>query len=39
MVGNVIGIVTQAYFDGSALSVDACIEEAARTILARLHRD
>jgi len=37
MVGAVIGIVTQVYFDEGSLEVEACLDEAARMILAGLH--
>jgi AcrR family transcriptional regulator len=36
MVSLVIGIATQHYFEPGAIDVDAAIEEATRTILARL---
>lgn len=36
MVGTVLGIVVQAAFDPPAVDVDALIEEATRTLMARL---
>jgi AcrR family transcriptional regulator len=36
LVGVVLGIATQHYFDPGAIDVDAAIEEAARAIIARL---
>ncbi|MBI5497417.1 MAG: TetR family transcriptional regulator C-terminal domain-containing protein [Deltaproteobacteria bacterium] len=36
VVGAVIGIVTQAYFDPGAVDVEACVDEAARALRARL---
>jgi AcrR family transcriptional regulator len=38
LVGLVIGIATQHYFDPGAIDVDEAIEEATRTVLARLAR-
>lgn len=36
LVGTVIGIVTQVYFERGAVDPDACVREAARTFAARL---
>jgi len=36
LVGTVIGIATQAYFDPGAIDVPRSLEEAERTVLARL---
>lgn len=36
LVGLVLGIATQHYFDPGAIDVDAAIDEAARTVLARI---
>jgi len=36
LVGLVLGIATQHYFEPGAIDVDAAIEEATRTVLARL---
>lgn len=36
LVGIVIGVATQAYFDREAIDVEKVIEEAQRTVLARL---
>lgn len=36
LVGVVIGIVTQAYFDPGAIDAEAAVEEAARTLAGRL---
>jgi AcrR family transcriptional regulator len=36
LVGTVVGIVVQSYFEPGAIDPDACVREAARTFLARL---
>lgn len=38
LVGTVIGIAVQVYFEPGAIDPDACIREAATTVLARLSR-
>jgi AcrR family transcriptional regulator len=38
LVGLVLGIATQHYFEPGAIDVDAAVDEAVRTVLARLTR-
>ena len=36
LVGIVLGIATQHYFEPGSIDVDAAVEEAVETVLARL---
>ncbi len=38
LVGLVLGIATQHYFEPGAIDVDAAIDEAAKTVIARISR-